>query len=400
MRSSLPKMLHPVCGRPMVAWPIHAAREAGAGRVAVDRLSAARSLGGPAGGCRDGRPARAGRDRWRAAGRDRVDPRVRDGRRPLRRSSRRLLRGDLGPARGPSRRRRRGDGDDRVLEDPGSYGRIVRDADGDLERIVETKEPGDATPERARDQGGQHRHLRVRRSAAGRRAGADRQRQLPGRVLPRRRPAADARSRTAGRRHLTEDEAVSLGVNTRADLALAEAESPPRASSRRHMLAGVTIVDPGLDLGRRRRRDRGRRPDRARHLLRGPQRGRRRLRSSARSATLIDTGLGRGVAVPHSYLVECEVLDGCPVGPFAYLRPGDAPRGRRQGRLVRRDQELRDRRGYQGPAPLLHRRRRRRRGTNLGAGTDHRQLRRFPQAPHGDRRPRPHRRRHDRSSPR
>ena len=28
-------MLHPVCGRPMVAWPILAAREAGAGRVAA-----------------------------------------------------------------------------------------------------------------------------------------------------------------------------------------------------------------------------------------------------------------------------------------------------------------------------------------------------------------------------
>src|SRR5438128_7563153 len=35
MRSSTPKMLHPVCGRPMVAWPILAAREAGAGRVAA-----------------------------------------------------------------------------------------------------------------------------------------------------------------------------------------------------------------------------------------------------------------------------------------------------------------------------------------------------------------------------
>src|SRR6476660_9137843 len=35
MRSSLPKMLHPVCGQPMVAWPILAAREAGAGRVAA-----------------------------------------------------------------------------------------------------------------------------------------------------------------------------------------------------------------------------------------------------------------------------------------------------------------------------------------------------------------------------
>ena len=35
MRSSTPKMLHPVCGRPMVAWPVLAAREAGAGRVAA-----------------------------------------------------------------------------------------------------------------------------------------------------------------------------------------------------------------------------------------------------------------------------------------------------------------------------------------------------------------------------
>jgi len=35
MHSSLPKVLHPVCGRPMVAWPILAAREAGAGRIGV-----------------------------------------------------------------------------------------------------------------------------------------------------------------------------------------------------------------------------------------------------------------------------------------------------------------------------------------------------------------------------
>ena len=33
MRSSLPKVLHPVCGRPMIAWVIAAAREAGADPV-------------------------------------------------------------------------------------------------------------------------------------------------------------------------------------------------------------------------------------------------------------------------------------------------------------------------------------------------------------------------------
>ena len=35
MRSSLPKVLHPLCGRPLIAWPIAAAREAGAGKVVV-----------------------------------------------------------------------------------------------------------------------------------------------------------------------------------------------------------------------------------------------------------------------------------------------------------------------------------------------------------------------------
>ena len=31
------------------------------------------------------------------------------------------------------------------LEDPTGYGRVVRDADGGVERVVETKAPGDAT---------------------------------------------------------------------------------------------------------------------------------------------------------------------------------------------------------------------------------------------------------------
>src|SRR4051794_41706208 len=35
MRSEVPKVLHEVCGRPMIAWPILAAREAGADRVCV-----------------------------------------------------------------------------------------------------------------------------------------------------------------------------------------------------------------------------------------------------------------------------------------------------------------------------------------------------------------------------
>jgi bifunctional UDP-N-acetylglucosamine pyrophosphorylase/glucosamine-1-phosphate N-acetyltransferase len=35
MKSALPKVLHPLCGRELVAWPVHAALEAGAARVVV-----------------------------------------------------------------------------------------------------------------------------------------------------------------------------------------------------------------------------------------------------------------------------------------------------------------------------------------------------------------------------
>src|SRR5437868_6419520 len=33
MRSAVPKVLHPLCGKPMVEWVIDAAREAGTGRI-------------------------------------------------------------------------------------------------------------------------------------------------------------------------------------------------------------------------------------------------------------------------------------------------------------------------------------------------------------------------------
>src|SRR5205807_8732704 len=35
MRSSTPKVLHEICGRPMILWPVAAAHEAGAGRIVV-----------------------------------------------------------------------------------------------------------------------------------------------------------------------------------------------------------------------------------------------------------------------------------------------------------------------------------------------------------------------------
>ena len=35
MKSAVPKVLHPLCGRPLICWPVAAARAAGAARVIV-----------------------------------------------------------------------------------------------------------------------------------------------------------------------------------------------------------------------------------------------------------------------------------------------------------------------------------------------------------------------------
>ena len=107
------------------------------------------------------------------------------------------------------------------------------------------------------------------------------------------------------------DPAANLGVNHRADLALA-AEEARRRIAHRHMLAGVTIVDPAatwieaeVEIGADATIEPG-------CVLRGTRRGDRldrrdpRVGGSRRTPTW---------STPRS-------ATSCPVGPFAYLRPG------------------------------------------------------------------------------
>ena len=167
MRSATPKVLHPVCGKPMVEWVIDAAREAGAGRV----VCVTRPGDGVAEGLPDGRRGAPSRTRARAPARP-CSPRasaVHDGHGggPLRRPPARDRRADRGPASTSTGERRAGA---TILTtdqlDPAGYGRIVRGGDGEVERIVETKYT-DGVPRRgARHPRGQPRHLRLR----GRRA--------------------------------------------------------------------------------------------------------------------------------------------------------------------------------------------------------------------------------------
>ena len=320
MRSSTPKMLHPVCGRPLVAWPILAAREAGAGRVAAivsPGIDISAGLPDDVETVVQPRPDGTGGAVRAALSliEEAETVLVLSGDHPL--ISAEIVAGFL-EAHAAS---------NAVatmmtieLDDPGSYGRVVRGAGGDVERVVEAKAGGDASAE----------ELSIREINAGTYAfdagplataltglsndNAQGEYYLTD-VFAALREAGNS---VAG--HPAEDFAVTMGVNNRAELATVEAEGRRRILER-HMLAGVTVVDPGttwvdadVEIAADARVEPG-------TSLRGA------TAVGAGSvvgplSTLIDTKLGERVNVPHSYLVECDVLDDCSVGPFAYLRPG------------------------------------------------------------------------------
>jgi bifunctional UDP-N-acetylglucosamine pyrophosphorylase / glucosamine-1-phosphate N-acetyltransferase len=319
MRSSLPKVLHPVCGRPMVAWPVLAARGAGADRVAVivspDRdISSALPDGvqtlvqpRPDG---TGGAVRAAGDL--IAGSDAVV--VLSGDHPL--ISSETIAGLV------EAHRSSGAGATVMtteLDDPGSYGRIIRGADGEIERIVETKAPTDATPEelaiREINTGTYVFQAGPLTKALGKISNDNAQGEYyVGDVLPVMREAGLPIAA-----HRAPDEGVTLGVNTRLDLARVSRELRTRILEG-HMLAGVTVTDPAATWIEA---DVEIEPDTLIEpgcSLRGATRiGRGAVIGPL--STLIDTTIAEEATVVHSYLVACDVLERCAVGPFTYIRP-------------------------------------------------------------------------------
>jgi bifunctional UDP-N-acetylglucosamine pyrophosphorylase/glucosamine-1-phosphate N-acetyltransferase len=320
MRSSLPKMLHPVCGRPMVAWPILAAREAGAGRVAAI-VSPGRdiSAGFPDEVETVVQPQSDGTGGAIRAALPLIEEAetvlVLSGDHPLisAETISGLLEAHASSAAAATMITIE-------LEDPGSYGRVVRGAGGEVERVVEAKATGDADADQ----------LDIREINAGTYVFDAEPLAAALAALTNDNAQGEyyltdvfARLREAGHTvaaHPADDFAVTMGINNRLDLADVEAEARRRILER-HMLAGVTVVDPGstwIDANVEIAADARIEPGTS---LRGA------TVVGAGSvvgplSTLIDTRLGERVAVPHSYLVECQVLDNCNVGPFAYLRPG------------------------------------------------------------------------------
>jgi bifunctional UDP-N-acetylglucosamine pyrophosphorylase / glucosamine-1-phosphate N-acetyltransferase len=366
MRSAIPKLLHEVCGRPIIAWPVAAARSAGASRIVVvegpDR---------PLQGTLDGQVTVAVQEEPRgtadavkaAAGHIGVSDTVivLNGDHPLITTDTLAGLTEAHAHSGAAATLATA-----VLEDPSGYGRVVRAPDGTVEKVVETKAPGDAT----------EAELRIREISTGiyafeggalltaleevRSDNAQGELYLPD-VLPIMR----AHERSVNAYEIHDDS--ELGVNDRTQMAAVRAIAQRRIHER-HMLAGVTIVDPAttvVDVDVTIGQDAVIAPFTSLH-------GGTEIGAGAGIgplSTVIDSRVGAGSSVVHSYLTGADVGDGVSVGPFAYLRPGAILRdGAKAGTFV----EVKNsdvgagakvpHLSYIGDADIGE-------GTNIGAGT-------------------------------
>jgi bifunctional UDP-N-acetylglucosamine pyrophosphorylase / glucosamine-1-phosphate N-acetyltransferase len=299
MKSATPKHLHPLLGRRMVDWVIRAARDAGVDRVVVvaspdtaglfDGLEVAVQQT-PLG---TGDAVRAARDALAGAQGDVL-----------------VLNGDV-PAVEPSLLRalvgahRSAGAAGTVLSfepsDLRAYGRIVRDDAGGLARIVEA---GDATST----------ELALGEVNSGIYAfRAERLWPLLGRLEPHNAQGELYLTDTLGLL-VADGEAVAVhtapvpfdveGINTRVELAAVTAALRDRINER-HMLAGVTIVDPASTWIEA---DVEIEADATIHPF-----------TVLRGATKIAAGAEIG---PHVVAIDAEIGARVTVGPFAYLRPG------------------------------------------------------------------------------
>lgn len=204
-----------------------------------------------------------------------------------------------------------------VPDDANGYGRIVRDADGQVAEIVEH---ADATPEQARinevNSGVYAFDASVLRTMIGRLSTANAQHELY--LTDVLRLAREAGHPVHGAR-LVDSNKVT-GVNDRVQLSQAGA-TLNRYILERHMRAGVTIVDPAttwIDASVRIDRDAVLRP--------GTQLfGTTHIGEDAEigpDTTLTDVVVGAGASVVRTHGSGAEIGEGATIGPYSYLRPG------------------------------------------------------------------------------
>ena len=321
MRSRTPKVLHELCGIPMVLWPVRAALGAGAGRVVVvDSPERALESVLPEGVQLAVQPRSDGTGGAVAAAIAQLDATGPDTDAPVV-----VLSGDVPLVSAETieelvrAHEASGAGATMAstsLDDPSGYGRVVRDADGAVERVVETKTAGDAAPEQMQihevNTGIYVFTADVLREGLPRLSAENAQGEL---YLPQVLDLIRADGATVAA-HAVADQRLVLGVNDRAALAQVR-KLAQEGIHAWHMAAGVGIVDPRatvIDVDVEIGQD-----------------------TTIEPFTTIKgrTRIGEGCLVRHSYLVDCELEDGATVGPFAYLRPGTVLRaGAKVGTFV------------------------------------------------------------------
>ena len=317
MKSAKPKVLHEVLGKPMVRWVVDAAHEAGVEDV-VCVLGHGREAVAPvvAG---DARVAVQKEQRGTADAVAAAVPALEGATGSLL-----VLSGDcplITPETIAALAQAREDADAGVVvltmqvDDPTGYGRIVRDAQGQVERIVEQK---DCTPEQAQisecNSGFYCFDAELLFDALGKVDTNNAQGEFY---------LTDVIeiARTAGRAVVgyTADASECLGVNTRVQLAAAT-KIMQRRINERHMLAGVTMLDPdtvwiGPDVT----------IDPDVEIL--PQvilAGKTHIGTGTvvgPCSRLTDTTVGRDCTIDETVAIETVIDNDVDCGPRAYLRP-------------------------------------------------------------------------------
>jgi bifunctional UDP-N-acetylglucosamine pyrophosphorylase/glucosamine-1-phosphate N-acetyltransferase len=321
MKSALPKVLHRAAGRPLVAYPVRAALEAGATEVVLvvspDVREAVTAVVGELGElpiriATQERPLGTG-DAARAGLAEVKSERVvvLCGDTPLVRASdivALLSAFDAAPAAELALL-------SAVLEDPTGYGRVLRDAAG---AVTEVREHRDLRSDAERAVREVNAGVYVAKTEALRAA--------VGRI---------ENDNAAGEYYLTDAVAIAakgggalaivghadnlLGVNDRAQLAQAE-ELLFRNIARRHQIAGATVAN-----GARLDDTVSVEPDAA-VAASAVVRGRSHIAAGATldvGVVVTDSEIGpRAMVKPYCVIVESKVAGGAQIGPFAHLRPG------------------------------------------------------------------------------
>ena len=318
MNSDLPKVLHPLGGRPMLAYALDTVRRAGATRpvlvVGRDGAAIRRAIGSGVTYAVQRRPRGTGHAVAQAL------PRLR------RRSLAYVTYADMPLVSAETLRALRA-----AMRDPGiavalatgvvtedhHFGRILRDGAGRFQRIVEDR---DATPEQraVREVNAGVYCFRVpalvRALSQVRPNNRQREYYLPDAVNLL--AAEGAGVATVG----VADPDEMIGINSREELAQAAAALRGRVLARA-MAAGVTVIDPSstfIDATVRLGRDTVVHPMTVitgatvigEHCVIGP------------GARIEDSAIGAGVRIRDSSLEGARVGSGTVVGPYAHLRPG------------------------------------------------------------------------------